>query len=198
MAAVVTSTVIVEAVTITGDAQVVSPSISFGGDADLTLTQSQATGGLFVISITNTFGNFFQFDFQGIAEQYALFEILPGAQITPQFVLATDPFVDNTGAFPQGTLSFALGQTRLFGYWDERSIFGSDPLLDNSVPSNEDNFGWVELTRTFGGLEATGGVTAIGLGIVAGTSTTIPLPEPSSLAFLGLFYSSVIFTRRRL
>ena len=65
------------------------------------------------------------------------------------------------------------------------------------------NFGWLELGRSnredlsFGNLEILGGATAIGSGIIAGTTTTVAVPEPSSAMLVGLLGMTGLVRRRR-
>jgi hypothetical protein len=98
----------------------------------------------------------------------------------------------------------AAGESVFFGYWDDRSFIESDLLSpDTDVAGADDNYGWLELGRSdrfdgsFGQLEILGGATAIGRGIVVGTTTTIAIPEPSATLLMGLASVCAVTRRRR-
>ena len=171
---------------IAGDAVLVPGG--FMRDYELLLTKSIPVGeGLFAIGITQINPVQFQFDYLGIAEEYALYLASPGLNLLPSYASATVPFVTNTGAVGPGLLTLGVGQSVLLGYWDDRTP-------GDGIPDFGDNYGWVELARTPTELIATGGYTAIGSGIVVGTPNAIP--EPSS-AYLALISLSALGLRRR-
>lgn len=164
----------------------------YGGPADyiLSLNQSIPSGeGRFAVAITQINPVQFQFDYYGIAEEYALYLASPGSQLLPSFALTTTPFVTNTGAVGPGILTLSIGQSVLLGYWDDRTFEG--------VADFGDNYGWVELFRTPTGLVELGGYTAVGTGIIAGTSTTIPEPTSVLLASISFLVTCLRRCRKK-
>ena len=154
----------------------------------LFLTASIPPGrGLFAIEIVDQGAGNFQFNFAGIAEEYALFSASPGTTLDPSFVSLNSPLVSNNGIDPgSAVVNFFPGQSIYFGYWDDRT-FGGHPDVG-------DNYGWARLTRTVLGLEVSESVTAIGDGIIVGTTTQVPEPSRGLLISLGI---GVIMLRRR-
>jgi hypothetical protein len=146
------------------------------GTSMLTLTQSIPEGeGMFAISISSVSTGIYKFEYLGIAEEFAFYSSTLNAVINPVFVASTTPLVSNDGISPgSSNISFSLNQTKLFAYWDDRNF---DGLADSA-----DNFGWVHIKRLSSGLEVQGSATALGNGIVAGTTTQVP--EPSAAAAL--------------
>jgi hypothetical protein len=161
-----------------------------GSGQYLTLTNSinpsQSRYGLFAIQISSGGGSQFAFSSAGIAEEYALYSVTAGTAIDPSFAVLTTPLVSNNGADPSSSLqTFMLGQSRYFGYWDDRQFSGIDPGILNT-PDIYDDYGWVLLTRTAEGLQVSSSATALGGGIIAGTFTQTPEPSVSVLVSLGL------------
>lgn len=120
-----------------------------------------------------------------IAELCELFEVAPGDVFDAAYVAAHAPAVSNSGV-PESTVIAAGVTTRVFGYWDDRSIWtvGNTP----DVPDAYDNYGWVALafeadqdagTVSWRVLD---GATARGGGIVVGTYTAVPEPAAYGLA----------------
>ena len=156
-----------------------------GSGQYLTLTNSidpsQGRYGLFAIEISSGSVSQFTFSYAGIAEEYALFGVTPGVVINPTFAAGTTPLVSNNGVDPGSTVqTFTLGQSRYFGYWDDRH-----PNLGNRIPEISDNYGWVLITRTAAGLQVFSSATAIGGGIIAGTFTQVPEPSTNALILIG-------------
>ena len=165
---------------------VIGPSIFGAGHVFLTLSQSIPSGqGLFAIDIETVDPSQYHFSYAGIAEYYKFFAVAPGASIDPAFVLQNSPIVSNDNNPGSNTQTFALNQSKYFGYWDDR--------LNGNEPDSNDNYGWVLLTRTSSGLVASSGATAIGGGIIVGT--TNQLPEPTSTMLIALGFLSI--SRRR-
>ena len=70
-------------------------------------------------------------------------------------------------------------RSAFLAYWDDRDPF-------ESVPNNNDIFGWVSVTpRSTTGLEVVEGVTAIGAGIVVGTQMIVLSSQRWFYGFLG-------------
>jgi hypothetical protein len=147
----------------------------------------------------------FQFNPAGIAEPFALFSSIPGERITPAYIESTAPFSTNFTTPFDAILSLKIGETVYFAYWDDRSLLG---ILGFEHPGSEiagadDNYGWFELGRSdrldssFGQLEILGGATAIGRGIVVGTTNTIAIPEPSATLLIGLLSAFTVAGRRK-
>lgn len=146
----------------------------------LGLTQSIPIGrGLFAIYIDALNSSSFEFKAVGIAEEYGFYDVPLGAAFGPAFAAANNPIVSNNGIDPLTSLQlFSLNQSKYFGYWDDR--------LNGNFPDSSDNYGWVQITRTSSGLVAASGATAIGGGIVVGTTNQIPEPSSSLLLALSL------------
>ncbi len=139
----------------------------------LTLSQSIPTGqGLFAIEIAPVTSEDYRFSYLGIAELYRLFTVAPGLQLDSSFVVANTPVVTNTNAPGSYVQRFALNESIYFGYWDDRN---------NGQVDNSDLYGWVLITRNDSGLVATSGATALGGGIIVGTTTQIPEPSAGML-----------------
>lgn len=156
----------------------------------LRLTTSTLSGGLVENRITNLGGGSFRFDYFGIAEHYAFFQVVGGTSFNPAYVLANTPFFANNAMPGFGTLTLSEGNSVLLAYWDDRM-----PPLNAGVETS-DNFGWVRLTRTASGLVASESATAIGGGIIVGT--TIQIPEPSSgMLILGSLSAALLGIRVR-
>lgn len=170
------------------NAQIVLGPEMFGmGEYALTLeNQSQ---GLFAISITELPNSDFQFDFLGIAELFALYPVSSGQVVSPEFASSTPPFVTNSSNPGQGVVNIPLGQSELFGYYDDNLDLDG---LGNGIPGEEDLFGWFELGHASDGLT----LVQQGAGVVG--TRTFGVPEPSSLClFLGLVAGGVLRRRRR-
>lgn len=143
----------------------------------LLLSKSIPAGeGLFAIDIIDQGSGTFELQHFGIAEEYALFSVDPGIEFSPLFASQHIALVSNNGTDPgSAILNFTLFQSKYFAYWDDRS-FGEGPTRD-------DNYGWAEITWKGDGLVILESVTAIGGGIIVGTTTQIP--EPSTIPLLG-------------
>ena len=171
-----------------------------GSTSDFTLTLSQTTAagggtesGLFGFDIDDLGNDQFQFDAFGIAEQYGIYSVEPGDAVTPGFVNSSTPFASNFTE-SDGILTLVAGESLFLGYWDDRSLLIDNPVGSSNTADADDNFGWLELGRSdLGELQILGGATAIGSGIVAGTTTTIAVPEPSTTMLLGLLGMSAFF-----
>lgn len=158
----------------------------FGSDQLLTLTRSiPDNGGWFAIEIESLGSSQFRFSAAGIAEVYGLFTVAIGATFDPAFVLSNDPIVSNHPPFSLNSVqTFGANQSKFFGYWDDRN--------GNAAPDANDNYGWVQITRTPFGLEATSSATAVGGGIIVGATTQVPEPTPAALASVGLLLLLVL------
>lgn len=145
----------------------------------LTLTQSIPPGeGLFSIEVEAISTSQYNFNYAGIAEEYALFFANSGEEFTPTVALTDTPLVSNNGVDPGTTLvTFSPGQTRFFAYWDDRNF--------DSIPDVSDIYGWVTLQRSGSVLNVGASATAQGGGIVVGTTTQIPEPSAATLVCLG-------------
>lgn len=110
-----------------------------------------------------------------IAEVFALFLVTEGTVIDADYVANHQPFLTNAVAM---TFSFEipLGGDVLVAYWDDRQLYSDNPL--HNIPDPSDSFGWARLSNISGILVLTESATALGDGIVAGS--TVPIPEPSS------------------
>lgn len=151
----------------------------------LPLSQSDANGGVFLIDIETVTSSQYLFSYGGILERYELFLVASGTRFDPAFVLQNSPIVSNDNNPGSNTQIFALNQSKYFAYWDDR--------LNGGTPDSNDNYGWVLLTRTASGLAASSSATAIGGGIIAGTTTQVPEPASTMLMAFG---SLLIFSRR--
>lgn len=165
-----------------------------GSGQYLTLTNSinpsQGRYGLFAVSITPLGGSQFKFSYSGVAEEYALYGVASGTVVDPFFATSTTPLVSNNGVDPGSSLqTFSIGQSRYFGYWDDR------PLNGNRIPDVADNYGWALITRRASGLQVSSSATAVGGGIIAGTFTQVPEPSCAALLAIGICVSFA--TRRR-
>ncbi len=167
-----------EASVILDDAILTSDDFFF--DYVISLSQSPDDG-LFAIGIDELGADRIEFSYLGIAEEFALFQAFQGLELTPDYIDMTTPFISNNGIDPgSGSIELSLGQGALFGYWDE--------LNTTQQPTSPGNFGWFNLTRTAAGLVISDGATAVGSGIIVGTTTPIPEPSP-----LGLMLALLLF-----
>jgi PEP-CTERM motif len=203
------------AVTLVAMAPQVSAQTVFVGDVGMTnsspvtgspgwvLTQSIPSGkGLFGVSIetvqTDSAVNTYQFRTYAIAEQYSVYSASTGDLIDASFASNTPPIATNVYPRPVlGTTNFslALGESKRFAYWDDRSAFSSG-MAGALVPDVGDSFGWVEFTRTSQGLVASASATVTGGSIRVGSFTAaVPEPETWALFALGLAGLSVVMRR---
>jgi hypothetical protein len=176
------------AVVIVNDAAII-PHPFNPPDQLLTLTQSIPAGqGMFAIDIASLGSDQFRFSYAGIAEEYGLFAVSLGTALDPAFALSHTPLVTNDVAGPgNSVLVFAPNQNIYFGYWDDRNF--------NGVADGNDNFGWVRIARGLAGLEASSSATAIGGGIIVGSTTQIP--EPASVLLIPCAVALLVCFRRR-
>jgi hypothetical protein len=176
------------AVVIVNDAAI-TPNPFNPADQLLTLTQSIPAGqGMFAIDIAPLGSNQFRFSYAAIAEEYGLFAVTNGAVFDPAFALSHTPLVANDPTGPGGSVQlFAPNQSIYFGYWDDRNFNGS--------PDGNDNYGWVLITRGVAGLEASSSATAIGGGIIVGTTTQVP--EPATIVLVPLGIALLLRFRRK-
>lgn len=155
------------------------------GDYQLELgTSIPDGGGWFGVGITAVGPREFAFGSFAIAEQYAMY---PGESLTVfgPAEAASAPIVTSNAGPDSSTVIIGAGLTALFTYWDDRD-FSNDPTAG-------DNYGWVELRNGAAGLELIGSATAIGSGILVGT--TIAVPEPATIA--GVVFAIAAVLRRR-
>lgn len=171
------------AAVIVNDAALDSPA--FGGDYGLRLTQSTSGPGqgLVFVSFDDVGAGTFQFNTSlgnsySIAEEFRLFVAPAGTRFDPQYVSSHTPFFTNAApAF--WSLSIPLNSSLIIAYWDDR------PPVPAPADAN-DNYGWVRLTNTASGLVAESSATAIGGGIIVGTTNQVPEPSSALLGGIGL------------
>lgn len=185
-------TVFVNAQGVITDDAAILPLVGSGQYLTLTNSVNPSEGryGLFAVQITSDSPSQYTFSYAGIAEGYALYAVNPGVVIDPVFAAVTVPLVSNNGVAPgSSVLTFLLGESRYFGYWDDRWL---DSGIAVNTPDVTDNYGWVLITCTESGLQVSSSATALGGGIIAGTLTQVPEPSVDMLFLLGLA-SSVAF-----
>jgi len=171
------------------------PSALKTGNKALVLTHqskppSQGGGGLFYIDVESIDSTHFRLSAPGSAETYALY--YPIAQLAvfdPTYVRTFTPFVSNNPKYA-GTRDVVLGplSTTYFAYWDQG-------LLGPGNPDFPESYGWVALRNGAAGLEIASSATALGGGIVVGTTTQVPEPSPALLAPLAIA-AALLYTRR--
>ena len=185
-----------------------------GTAVSLGLAQTTSFGaagelGLFGFRILDEGGDQFSFSTFGTAESYAFFLAEPGDIVAPFDVNTTVPFASNYSDLfdpqPDQTLTLPAGESVFLSYWDDRSDFVANPVGGFGIADADDNYGWLELGRSdrldgsFGRLELLGGATAIGQGIIVGTTTTVSVsvPEPSAVALIGMLSAYTALGRRK-
>jgi hypothetical protein len=160
-----------------------------GGPPDqlLTLTQSIPVGqGMFAFRIAFLGSDQFRFTGVGAAEASSLFAVNAGDALDPAFALSHTPLVTNLLSGPNtNVLVFTPNQSILIGYWDDRNF--------NMAPDANDNYGWVNITRAASLLQASSSATAIGGGIIVGT--TMQIPEPASVLLVACGMGLIFFRR---
>jgi hypothetical protein len=161
----------------------------------LTLTRSIPSGqGLFAVRIDLVRPNIpywpeVRFSGWSIAEYYALYTVSPGTHFDAAYALTHEGIVDERVS-RTSVLYIEPGESQFFGYWDDRNF--------NRLRDSNDNYGWVQLYYEFDVapiMLVAGGATAIGGGIIVGTTTQIPEPSPAWLLACGL--AGVALVRRR-
>ena len=159
-------------------------------DYILRLTLSIPLGdGNFEIWINDNGNGDYEFGYSGIAEYYALYEAVSGTAVTPSYAQNTTPLVANYSSGPfSSTINIPIDESIFLGYWDDRNVH-------SGIPSADDNYGWLELQNTAGGLTIVDGATAVGGGIYAGTYTQIP--EPSTIALMCSGAVAVLLRNRK-
>ncbi len=166
------------AAVISTDAILTSPTPF--GDYQLSLSQSIPTGqGALMITFNDLGSGTFGFNsFSNIystAEEFRLYQAPLGALFGANYVL-NNPGLFSNAAPSNWQLSIPLNSSLTIAYWDDRT-------LTPSTPTSEDLYGWVTLTNLQSGLVASSGATAIGGGIILGT--TIQVPEPGCVGLFG-------------
>lgn len=149
----------------------------WGSGQTLVLSKSftgQAGEGLFALDIAKVGASTYELDIVGIAELYGFYEVTPGQVFDASFRQATQPLVSNWGTGGQALVSFAPNETKYLAYWD--AGFAARPEL----------YGWVALVRGPDGLLAADSVTALGSGIIVGTTTAVPEPANALLFLCGV------------
>jgi hypothetical protein len=131
----------------------------------------------------------FTFQYQGIAEAYALFRVGPGLDFNAAYVNSQPDFVNNWGSPGTGILTLAPGQSEYLAYWDQG--FGPPRL----TAQDTDLFGWALVTNSGGELVITSNATANGGGIRIGTLQQIP--EPCGVLLLSAAAALPCLRRRR-
>jgi len=142
----------------------------------LELTQSIPPGeGLFSVSISSNGLGEYEFEYAGIAEEYALFTSVSGEVFTSSCAETNTPFVSNNGSDPgSGVLNFTVDVPVYLSYWDDRNF--------DSKPDANDNYGWAMLVWDGSELGVSESATALGSGIVVGTTQIVPTPATLHLA----------------
>ena len=167
---------VLRAEVLVGDAAL-GPGGTFG-DYALTLASSE---GLFMVAFDFAGGDLYGFSASGngysIAEGLRLFEASYGTALTPAFAAGTTPLFDNSSP-ADWQISIPLDTSIYLAYWDDRQTF-------DYAPTANDGYGWIQLTHTASGLEGSASATALGGGIVVGTTTAIPEPSAMALFILG-------------
>ena len=134
---------------------------------------------LLAVSLDDWGDGNYRLDYQGIAEEYAFFAVPYGTSFTPQYVGTHDPLVANNGvAAGWAMIELPSQSSQMYlAYWDDRTWEGD--------ATQEDGYGWLLLGRDSEGLYIDSSATALGGGIVVGTTEQLPEPAALSLAALG-------------
>ena len=168
-----------------GDATLGSGGIY--GDYELTLASSQYA---FFVGFDFTGGDLYSFSTSGnsysIAEGLRLFQAPYGTELTPTYAASTTPLFDNSST-ADWQISIPLDTSIYLAYWDDRATL-------DYTPTANDGYGWIQLTHTASGLEGSASATAIGSGIIVGTTTAIPEPSTIALCIIG---SLALFRRSK-
>ena len=157
------------------------------GDYRLTLSSSQYA---FFVDFDFSGGDLYSFSTSengnSIAEGIRLFQTPYGTELTPAYAVSTTPLFDNSSP-ANWQISIPLDTSVYLAYWDDRDTL-------DYTPTANDGYGWVQLTHTASGLEGSASATAIGSGIIVGTTTAIPEPSTIALCIIG---SLALFRRSK-
>lgn len=167
--------------TVISDDAALGPGAPFG-EYQLSLTASIPPGeGALFITFDSAGGNLFGFSTSAntyaIAERFTLYELTYGAAFTPDYVAGATPLFDNTGP-ANWQIAIPLYASIYLAIWDDRETF-------DNAPTANDSYGWIQLTHTASGLAGSASATALGGGIVVGTTSQIPEPATAALLALG-------------
>ena len=148
------------------------------GDYELTLASSPYA---FFVGFDFTGGDSYSFSTSGngysIAEGFRLFQVPLGTELTPAYAASATPLFDNINP-ANWQISVPLDSSVYLAYWDDREAL-------DYTPTANDGYGWIQLTRTAAGLEGGASATALGGGIIVGTTMAIPEPSTMALVILG-------------
>ena len=160
-----------------GDAVLVPGGI-ISGDYGITLASSQYA---FSVDFDFSGGDLYSFSTSensySIAEGLRLFQAPYGTELTPTYAASTTPLFDNSSP-ADWQISIPLDTSVYLAYWDDRDTL-------DYTPTANDGYGWIQLTHTASGLEGSASATALGSGIIVGTTTAIPEPSTMTLCIIG-------------
>ena len=146
-------------------------------------------GGFFVLSLNTIGTGQYRLAAYGIAEVYSVHSVTQGLSLTPAYISGNTPLLSNSGnPSSQYDFSLGVGQSMLFGYWDNAIYLGGSSMPGapgNPAPDIYDAYGWFRLSRTVSGLIISDSATALGNGIIAGTYTAVPEPGCAALLITG-------------
>ncbi len=146
-------------------------------------------GGLFAVGVTTLAVGQYRFNYYGIAETYSIHAATAGLAFTPSYVFGDTPLLRNDNNPGQFDITMTLGQSMYFAYWDNAlyQFNSTQPGAPGSPsPDPYDAYGWFRLTRQVSGLVISGSATAMGGGIIVGTTTAIPEPTCLTLCSVAL------------
>ncbi len=188
-----------------GQGTIVPHSIAFGQPAAAppgTYLMANAypsgpNGGFFVLNLATISAGNYRLSYYGIAELYSVHAASFGAAFTPAYVAGNAPLLNNNNMPGSYQFSLGLGQSMLFGYWDD-AVSGGSPLPGGTpnIPDSTDAYGWFRLTRQVSGVVIADSATAMGGGILAGTYTAVPEPTSLALGLVGVGFVGIIYRRR--
>jgi len=197
---------------ISGDAfsqgTIVTGNIIFsqpGGAPPGTYLQSTAypgdSGGFFVLSLATIGTGQYRLGYYGIAESYSVHAATQSLSLTPTYVLNDSPLLSNGVNGPsQYDFSLGVGQSMLFGYWDNALYLPGSNLPGapgNPAPDIYDAYGWFRLSRTVSGIVIADSAVAFGNGIIAGTYNAVPEPGSAAVLIAGALMLGLGGYRRR-